>query len=161
MTTEVNPQVNLVNNSSFEQGEPVGAFATIKAGDGLLPGWQVARGSIDMLGSYWPASHGGQCLDLHGASGIGAIRQTLTTEPGQSYEVRFDMAGDPECGATLRKIRVTAAGQSSDFSFDPKNNTRQHWVGSPTNGASGPAAQYGAGIQQPVHGQQLVRSPVG
>ena len=130
LTTEVNPKVNLVNNSSFEQGEPVGAFATIKAGDGLLPGWQVVRGSIDMLGSYWPASHGGQCLDLHGASGIGAIRQILSTEPGQSYEVLFDMAGDPECGATIRKIRVTAAGQSSDFSFDPKNNSRQQlgWI---------------------------------
>ncbi len=125
LTTEVKTSGNLVINGSFEDGTAVGAFATLKSGEGMLPGWQVYRGSIDMLGSYWPAADGEQSIDLHGASGVGSISQAIPTEPGQNYEVSFDLAGDPECGANIRRLKIEAADQSSEFAFDPKNSSRK------------------------------------
>ena len=125
LAAEAKPPVNLIRNGSFENGEPVGAFVSIKAGTGLLDSWQVLKGSVDMLGSPWPAAHGKQSLDLHGAFGVGVIRQTFSTVPGKSYEVGFDMAGDPECGSNIRRLKVSAGEQTSEFSFDPSGKSRQ------------------------------------
>jgi choice-of-anchor C domain-containing protein len=64
------------------------------------------------------AADGEQSIDLDGNSeDRGGIKQALRTLPGQSYVVTFHMAGNigpPQ----IKKMRVGAAGQSRDFSFD-------------------------------------------
>ena len=76
------------------------------------------------------ASDGVQVVDLNGTPGPGGIRQTFSTIPGKKYEVVFDLAGNPETlpppepvADPIKIVRVSAAGQSADFSFDTTSTT--------------------------------------
>ncbi len=48
----------------------------------------------------------------------GGIAQTFATVPGQRYRVTFDLAGNPNRAPIMKPMRITAAGQSADFTFD-------------------------------------------
>jgi len=123
---------NLLKNGSFEQGPEPGSFVTLQPGDKSIPGWVVTHASIDYIGREWKCSQGKRCLDLDGTPGFGGIQQTLATTPGQKYRVSFDLEGNAGCNPVVKKMRVSAAGQSHDFRFDtsPKNhsNATMHWV---------------------------------
>ncbi|MDV2999420.1 MAG: hypothetical protein N5P05_001026 [Chroococcopsis gigantea SAG 12.99] len=54
---------------------------------------------------------------------MGGIAQTLQTVAGQRYRVSFAMAGNPESGLPVKKMGVSAAGQSANFSFDTTGYT--------------------------------------
>ena len=122
----------LLVNGSFEDGGAIelsgGFYATLAAGSTELPGWVVTRETIDYL-SDAPnpvgddlCSHGDRCIDLDGTPGFGGIAQSFATVPGQVYQVRFDLAGNPgefsETEPHLKLARVLAAGTSLDLSFD-------------------------------------------
>ena len=80
----------LVTNGGFEARSVVNAssFDTYPAGSPNLTGWTIDNGSIDHIKGYWGAKEGSQSIDLDG--GVpGAISQTLTTVPGQSYVISF------------------------------------------------------------------------
>lgn len=51
---------NLLKNASFEQGpDPGGATHLVyNAGATTLPGWEISRGSIDVVGTYFGARRG-------------------------------------------------------------------------------------------------------
>ncbi len=88
---------NLITNGSFETGfsnwaGPVWATYSFS-------GWTVTGGSVDVSyapsGNWWQASDGLFSLDMNGSS-VGAIRSdAFATTPGQTYQVRFAMAGNP------------------------------------------------------------------
>jgi len=114
-------------NGSFEEGNPVpsGFFAGYNAGDSGLTGWTVGGpGGIEVIDSgYWSAT-GNRSVDLSGG-GIGSLSQTITTVPGLTYTVSFDMSGNPEgpyfnfFDDPVKSIVVTAdGGQSATFSYD-------------------------------------------
>ncbi len=67
---------------------------------------------------------------MNSTSGPGSISQTFTTIPGDLYRVSFDLAGDPGGGLPVKTLRVSAAGQSQDFTFDTtgKTTTNMGWV---------------------------------
>ena len=98
-------------------------YLPLNPGSTAINNWTVFRGGIDYYGTGWVASHGHRSLDLNGTSGVGGVFQKFATTPGEKYQVRFDMAG--HISGLLQTMRVSAAGQSQDFTFqsstDPKH----------------------------------------
>jgi choice-of-anchor C domain-containing protein len=125
---------NLLVNGSFEEGpEPpkVGeGFVTLENGSTALKGWVVSQGNIDVVDSlYWKAADGKRSLDMNGST-AGAISQTFKTKKGQKYRVKFALAGSPGNAPTEKKLQVSAAGKTTEFTFDVtgKTQTDMGWV---------------------------------
>jgi choice-of-anchor C domain-containing protein len=115
---------NLLTNPSFESGPAVGSFITLPGGSTAIVGWTVLGTSIDLKASYWQQTDGSRSLDLDGTPGPGGVSQTFVTTPGQWYEVSLMMAGNPVCQPQgLKKLTISAAGQSATLSFDTTGRT--------------------------------------
>ena len=59
-----------LTNGSFETGTYVdngSGFEQLNAGDTSLTGWTVDSGSVDWIGTYWPAQDGSMSIDMSGA----------------------------------------------------------------------------------------------
>ena len=124
-SSEVIPRqagANLLINGSFERG----GNRLFNIGSTEIEGWKVVRGSVDIVGPDWQSSDGSYCLDLEGEAAFGGVSQTFATTPGQSYLVRFDMAGNPEGPPKTKKMRIQAVGQSADFSIDIVGRDRRN-----------------------------------
>lgn len=90
-------------------------------GDSFGP-WTVT-GSVDLIGGYWQApTAGGGSVDLDGNS-PGAISQTFTAAPGR-YQVSFFLSGNPDGGAGVKTVDVSAGGASQVFTFNTGSNSR-------------------------------------
>jgi len=115
-------QANLLVNGSFETGPAPGANLNMLGGSTAITGWTVTGSTIDYVGSLWQHSYGNRSIDLDGSAGFphtnGGVAQSFATTPGTPYVVRFDLAGNPNNAPTLKPMRVSAAGQSQDFTFD-------------------------------------------
>lgn len=107
-------------NGSFETGIAPGAFTPLAAVDSTsIDDWTVVSGNVDYIGSYWVASEGDRSLDLTGSDGsAGAVSQTLTTVPGHTYTVMFDLAGNPAGGPVVKNLEVNAGGTPAPYTFD-------------------------------------------
>ena len=108
-------------NGSFEQGvsNTGSGFTTLYGGDSTsLPSWIVTGRSIDYINSEWVASNGSKSLDLDGNLNAGGVTQTFDTIAGKSYQVNFDLAGNPEGEPTVKTLAVTAPNFSQNYSFD-------------------------------------------
>jgi choice-of-anchor C domain-containing protein len=127
-------------NGSFETGGvvPCNTF-NVPATSTLITGWTVSVGNIDWLGSLalscgWQASSGVASLDLvgSGANGIGGIAQTFDTVPGVTYQVLFDLAGNPGGFGVnaVKPLDVTINGVTTSFTFDTtgKTGSNMGWV---------------------------------
>jgi choice-of-anchor C domain-containing protein len=101
---------NLVANGSFESPAlSSGAVAGYANGQDL-GGWTVEAGGVDQVRApYWQAADGAHSLDLNGTN-PGGVRQTVATTPGERYEISFAIAGNPECGASIKSLGVYWAG---------------------------------------------------
>ncbi len=117
---------SLLLNGSFESGPRVGAFLTLPGGSTAMPGWTVVGTSIDIVGTGWQQIDGAKSLDLDGTPGPGGVQQTFATTPGQWYSVTLQMAGNPQCGPTVKSMSVSAAGQSTVMAFDVTGKTFQN-----------------------------------
>ena len=82
-----------------------------------MTGWTVSSGTVDYIGTYWQASNGARSVDLNGGN-TGAISQTFPTVPGLTYNVTFDMSGNPAGGPALKTMNVSAGGASTAYSYD-------------------------------------------
>ena len=112
---------NLVKNGGFEKPNAAGQILTIFDGGRAGP-WRVISGSVDVVGS-WPAAKGQQSLDVAGEA-PGTIRQTLAVPADGSYKVGFSMAGNPECGPAVKKLRVLWDGAAVlNRTFDTTGRT--------------------------------------
>ena len=103
-------QSNRLQNGDFENGPPIPGNQTELTVTGAeLPGWFIPLGNCDYNSPFWSPSSGNRSLDLHGVA-RGAIEQTIATQPGDNYEVVFDLgaAGPQSC-------RVSAAGLTSQL----------------------------------------------
>ncbi|MFS0738151.1 choice-of-anchor C family protein [Sphingomonas sp. 1P06PA] len=99
-------------NGSFEDGPDAGSFITLSAGDTSVTGWTVGAGTVDYIGSYWVASDGTNSFDLSG-NGIGSISQTFDTIAGLTYNVTFDLAGNPAGDPATKTLLTMATGGST------------------------------------------------
>ena len=116
-------QAAAFSNGSFELGTDPGSLITLPAGSTDLTGWTVTSGTIDYTGSTWQASDGSRSLDLSGMQ-AGQIAQTFDTILGATYQVLFDLAGNPAGDPVEKLLRVAATGSTSqDYSFDTTGKT--------------------------------------
>ncbi len=116
-------QAAAFSNGSFELGTDPGALITLPAGSTDLTGWAVTSGAIDYIGSTWQASNGSRSLDLSAVE-AGQIGQTFDTILGATYQVLFDLAGNPLGSPVEKLLRCSATGGTSqDYSFDTTGKT--------------------------------------
>jgi choice-of-anchor C domain-containing protein len=106
-------------NGSFETGSnDPGAYEQLTAGSAVLTGWTIATGSIDWIGTYWPAAAGSKSLDMNG-TGPGSISQILTTTIGKTYVVTFALSAHPAGPVAAYALTVGATGATSQaYTFD-------------------------------------------
>ena len=126
---------NLLTNGSFEEGIFVSnstpGFMMLFPGMGNVTGWTLltsdilwgVNGNIDGL----TASEGTAFLDLSGIGVVpfGGISQSISTTPGMSYEVEFDLGvfqgGDILLAGPV-SLTVTAGSASQLFVHNPPGN---------------------------------------
>ncbi|MBI2762719.1 MAG: choice-of-anchor C family protein [Chloroflexi bacterium] len=120
-------------NGSFETGTSPGSFLQLSSGDGTsIPGWTVIAGTVDYIGTYWPAADGVRSLDLNG-SGAGAVRQSFATTVGTTYRVTFSMSGNPAGGAGTKTLTADTGGAPTIFTYEvgtlnPPTLTDMKWA---------------------------------
>ena len=130
---------SLLINGSFEQGPAVRTFLNLVAGNTSLPGWTVTGEGVDLVSTgYWISADGTRAIDLDGSAGSrrtppfvhGGIAQTFATRPGTRYRVTFDLAGNPNRPPEIKRFQISAAGQSSELSFDARgrNGRNMGWL---------------------------------
>ena len=95
---------NIVTNGDFEVPNVGALWATYDAGQ-TFGGWMVESGSIDHVGGDWQAVTGYESVDLSGNE-AGAVYQDLPTTSGQTYLLRFAMAGNPYGGSAVKRMQI-------------------------------------------------------
>ena len=128
---------DMVKNGSFEKGIsiPAPGFVGLAPGSTAITDWTVIGSGarvVDYIGYYWQASDGGRSVDLDGyQSGNGGLEQVISTVSGNTYLVRFDMAGNPESGPVIKTMAVSAYDtnplsplSTQSFSFDTTGYTK-------------------------------------
>lgn len=118
-------------NGSFETGVDPGIFTPLIVGDTDIDNWAVVSGNVDYIGSYWTSSDGVRSLDLTGSDGTaGAVSKTFATVVGHTYEVTFDLAGNPDGGPVVKTLEVDAGGAPVPYSFNTlgKDTTNMGWT---------------------------------
>jgi len=118
------PPENLIKNGSFEEGRDPGQFSTEGVGSKNIAHWNVTMGTVDYIGSYFPCHSGKRCIDMDGTPGPGRIQQTFKTTPGTTYRVTFALDANRQGPPDVKRLKVSAAGQSKAFSFDGKKNKK-------------------------------------
>jgi choice-of-anchor C domain-containing protein len=108
-----------ITNGSFEVGANPGSFTTKAAGSTDITGWTVDSGSVDYIGTYWPADTGSRSVDLSG-NVPGSISQTLALVDGQQYKLSFSIRGNGDGGVDPQGVLVSLGGITSEF-FAPQN----------------------------------------
>ncbi|MBI3342508.1 DUF642 domain-containing protein, partial [Candidatus Curtissbacteria bacterium] len=109
-------------NGSFESGTDPGVFTTVNPGGTNITGWNVDSGNVDYIGTYWPASNGVRSVDMNGLT-AGSISQSLTTVVGATYNVTFDLSGNPDSrpvgdplwSPSNKVLRVSTGAAFQDF----------------------------------------------
>jgi len=130
---------NLLRNGGFEEGPAARTFLNLVGGSTALPGWVVTGEGIDLVGAgYWISAEGTYAIDLDGSARSrttpphvqGGVAQTFATVAGRRYRVMFDLAGNPNRPPRIKPMRVSAAGQSAEFTFDARGKTGRSmgWV---------------------------------
>ena len=104
-----------LNNHSFETGTDPGAAMVLSPGSKAIEGWSVVGGNISYVGTGWKAAHGLRSIGLPCGGGIS---QTFKTDPGESVEVRFSMAGDPNERPAVKSVTVSFGDTRRAFTFD-------------------------------------------
>lgn len=106
-----------LQNGSFESGPPVGSFVQVNPGT-TIDGWTVEV-AVDYIGTYFQASDGNRSLDMNASPSQGVISQTVGTVVGATYDVAFDLSGNPACARGPKVLRVSATGADPlDVTFD-------------------------------------------
>ncbi|MEO8462326.1 MAG: choice-of-anchor C family protein [Chloroflexota bacterium] len=120
-------------NGSFEAGSAPGSFTQVSAVDSTtITGWTVSSGTVDYIGTYWPAADGARSIDLNG-SGPGAIQQSVATTIGATYRVTFSMSGNPVGGAGTKTLTAGIGAAPASFSYEipalnPPTLTDMKWA---------------------------------
>jgi choice-of-anchor C domain-containing protein len=136
---------NLIVNGSFEDcAAKPGSYQDLAKGSAAIKGWTVTLNHIDYVNAnLWSPSDGKFSLDLEGSACatnsttacLGGVQQTFATAKDQKYDVTFDLAGNPYAGPKIKTLKVSAAGQSQNFTFDITGHgartmgwKAQHWT---------------------------------
>jgi choice-of-anchor C domain-containing protein len=108
-------QQPLITNRSFESGADPGGAAVLTPGSKAIDSWTVVDADVSYVGRKWEHAEGARSVALLCGGGI---TQTIETEPDQTYEVRFNMAGDPDAAPSLKTVIVSLGAETRVFTFD-------------------------------------------
>lgn len=113
-------------NGNFETGSYTdggNGFETLSAGSATasaMTGWTVTGGSVDWISSYWQEPAGvTKSIDMNGTATAGqpnpagVLSQQFATDVNATYVVQFQLAGNPECGPSTKKVSVSATGATA------------------------------------------------
>jgi hypothetical protein len=97
-------------------------FPTFFAGQYLTnTEWEVTTESVDLIGAkfYHFAPYTLCSVDLDGTPGSGGIaHDPIATTSGSSYVIGFLLSGNGSCPPRVKKMELTAAGQSTIYEWD-------------------------------------------
>lgn len=109
-----------VSNGGFEAASFQGNWQTYGAGSSSLTGWNIDRGSIDLINAYWQHAGGSYSIDLDGSSPA-TISQTIDNLiVGQRYILNFSLASN---GTSTRGVNAQIGATSDEFVFDGAGTT--------------------------------------
>ena len=111
----------LITNRGYESGKEPGEAMVVAPGSKVIDGWTVVDGDVSYVGRKWQHAEGARSVGLTCG---GAITQTIETEPDQTYEVRFNMAGDPDAAPSLKTVIVSLGAETRVFTFDTAGRSR-------------------------------------
>ena len=120
---------NIVTNGDFETPNAGSSWIVYSAGQ-TFGNWTVESGTVEHYGPVWKAANGSQSVDVTGVS-AGALYQDLSTSPGQTYLLRFAMAGNPGGGPAIKQMEVWWGATKLDtLSFDVTGHSDNNmgWV---------------------------------
>lgn len=125
-------RINLIRNGGFESPDlGTASQQVISTGSSALSGWTISGTSgIDLVSTFWQPSEGRQSISLNWKS-PSTISQILTTVPGQSYRVSFDLAGEAFGGQSSRTLDVLWNGvavSSQSFNYSGQPPTAMGWT---------------------------------
>ncbi|MEM8708318.1 MAG: DUF642 domain-containing protein, partial [Actinomycetota bacterium] len=89
---------------------------------GWVDGWQgdgVALTGTDL----WDASQGDTSIDMNG-DGPGWFGRSVDTVEGETYEITFDLSGNPHGQRGEKSLNLTAGDEVASFSFDTTDISR-------------------------------------
>jgi hypothetical protein len=92
----------LIRNGSFEVIAREGT-APLKPGSRAIPGWKVTRGAVQHTSNAAASGQHSLLLEPRAALRV----ETFPTEPGHTYRIHFEMAGEPGAEAGVRRLQVT------------------------------------------------------
>jgi hypothetical protein len=85
---------SLVRNGGFEQPVITQPWKPFFAnGERRIPGWQIVRHSVDLVGTDWPAGRGRQSSGVNGFR-RGWVSQLVPTQAHTTYRLSFLLWGD-------------------------------------------------------------------
>lgn len=108
---------NLLLNGNFEIAEPFDPNPCWREWSGCrsdaVQNWTLCNGEYQMCGDN---ADGTVSLDLNSCE-PGTASQDFATSPGTRYAVRFALSANRGGGPDVKRMRVTAGGQSDEFEF--------------------------------------------
>jgi hypothetical protein len=150
------PHVHAGNFADFTDGSTLGTCGLAMPGSpGYQVGcWRVFAGSVDVASApYWAAEGGKQSLELNG-TGPGSVLQLYGASPNTTYQLSFELSGDPFLAGTVSLLAVqeqfdgggnyiTGAAIGS-YSFDTTGHTTTSMGYELVKGTftTGPSADY-------------------
>ena len=117
---------NIVINGNFETPFAGQDFVMFQPGE-TFGGWTVTITWVDLVGTSVQAASGVQSVDLSGGS-AGQIYQDLATVPGQTYELRFAMAGSGVVEQQPPLIKLMEVGWGTTLVDTPSFDITGHTV---------------------------------
>jgi choice-of-anchor C domain-containing protein len=117
---------NIVVDGDFETPFAGRDFVMFQPGE-TFGGWTVAMTWVDLVGTSVQAAHGVQSVDLSGGS-AGQIYQDLATVPGQTYELRFAMAGSGVVEQQEPKIKLMQVAWGASLVDTPQFDITGHTI---------------------------------
>lgn len=115
-----------LKNGSFEDAvvNLGNGYRGLTIGSTVMNGWIVTEGVIYYVGGFWNASDGVRSVELRS----GSISQTFRTLKDSLYQVSFYMAGNPDAGPSIKKLRVSVPTvREFDFSIAGKTKRDMGW----------------------------------
>ncbi len=115
---KVSAGTGLLTDGDFSQAVQPASTLGFSKGQSFAPAWHVSKNTIDFVSStYWNMN--GLCsVDVDGGNNGAVAHKTFATSAGAKYTVTFFLSGNSDGPPTVKTLKVSAAGQSSTFTWD-------------------------------------------
>ena len=110
----------LIVNGGFEEPFVLSTAYTVYS----VPGWTINRGVEICPPDAWPSQQNRQSVMLHGTNSAVYIEQTFTTSPGQTYQLTFYHANNPDSDSGSFSVRLVSSSTLVEQTLTHSGSTR-------------------------------------